>query len=119
MRVWSLLKTYTVMVYIFMFAPILVVLLLAFNSSQFGGFPIEGFSLRWFVKLYENDAITRAFRTSLMLGALTAIISTTLGILAALALVRYEFRGKDLITTFLITPVLVPETVLALSLIHI
>jgi spermidine/putrescine transport system permease protein len=116
MRVWSLLKTYTIMVYLFMFAPILVVLVLAFNSSQFGGFPIEGFSFRWFVKLYENEAITRALRTSLILGALTAVISTTLGILAALALVRYQFRGKDLITTFLISPVLVPETVLAVGL---
>ena len=105
MRVWTLLKTYTILVYVFMFAPILVVLMLAFNSSQFGGFPIEGFSFRWFVKLYENEAITRAFRTSLLLGSLTAVISTTLGILAALALVRYEFRGKNLITTFLIAPV--------------
>ncbi|AXI54294.1 spermidine/putrescine ABC transporter permease [Sulfitobacter sp. JL08] len=116
MRVWSLLKTYTIMVYLFMFAPILVVLVLAFNSSQFGGFPIEGFSFRWFAKLYENEAITRALRTSLILGALTAVISTTLGILAALALVRYQFRGKDFITTFLISPVLVPETVLAVGL---
>lgn len=116
MRVWQLLKIYTIMVYFFMFAPIFVVILLAFNSSQFGGFPIEGFSFRWFAKLYENEAITRAFRTSFLLGGLTAIISTTLGILAALALVRYQFRGKDLIATFLIAPVLVPETVLAVGL---
>lgn len=114
--IWPLLRTYTILVYVFMFAPILVVLLLAFNASQFGGFPIDGFSFRWFIKLYENEAIVRALRTSLLLGALTAIIATTLGILAALALVRYEFRGKDLITTFLITPVLVPETVLAVGL---
>jgi len=116
MRVWTLLKTYTILVYLFMFAPIVVVLVLAFNSSQFGGFPIEGFSFRWFVKLWENEAITRALRTSLLLGAFTSVISTTLGILAALALVRYQFRGKDLITTFLISPVLVPETVLAVGL---
>nr|WP_325253365.1 ABC transporter permease [Amylibacter sp.] len=116
MRVWSLLKAYTVLVYVFMFAPILVVLVLAFNSSQFGGFPIEGFSFRWFVKLYENEAIIRALRTSLLLGALTAVIATSLGILASLALVRYQFRGKDLITTVLIAPVLVPETVLAVGL---
>lgn len=116
MRVWTVLKVYTVLVYLFMFAPIAVVLVLAFNSSQFGGFPIEGFSFRWFEKLYENEAITRAFRTSLLLGSLTAVISTTLGIFAALALVRYEFRGKNLITTFLIAPVLVPETVLAVGL---
>ncbi len=116
MRVWSLLKIYTLLVYGFMFAPIAVVLLLAFNSSQFGGFPIEGFSLRWFHELAENDAIIRALRTSLLLGALTALIATTLGILAAMALVRYNFRGKNWITTFLISPVLVPETVLAVGL---
>jgi len=97
-----------------MFAPIVAVLL-AFNSSQFGGFPIEGFNLRWFYALYENEAIVRAFRTPMLLGALTAVISTTIGILASLALVWYKFRGKNLITTILISPVLVPETVLAVD----
>ncbi len=116
MRVWSLLKFYTFLVYLFMFAPIAVVLVLAFNSSQFGGFPIEGFSLRWFVKLAENEAIVRALRTSVTLGLLTALIATTLGILAAMALVRYDFPGKSWITSILISPVLVPETVLAVGL---
>lgn len=115
-RVWSLLKFYTLLVYCFMFAPIVVVLILAFNSSQFGGFPIEGFSLRWFYELAENEAIIRALRTSLLLGLATALIATTLGILASMALVRYQFRGKQWITTFLISPVLVPETVLAVGL---
>lgn len=116
MNSWSLLRAYTVFVYVFMFAPIAVVLLLAFNSSQFGGFPIEGFGLQWFGKLLENEAIVRAFKTSMLLGLLTSLIATTLGILASLALVRYRFRGKDWITTVLILPVLVPETVLAVGL---
>ncbi|MDH5529839.1 MAG: ABC transporter permease [Paracoccaceae bacterium] len=116
MSAWKLIRTYTILVYVFMFAPIAVVLLLAFNSSQFGGFPIEGFSLRWFYKLAENDAIVRAFKTSVTLGLMTALVSTTIGVLASLALVRYQFRGKDLVTTLLISPVLVPETVLAVGL---
>ncbi len=116
MRAWTLIRSYTVLVYIFMFAPVAVVLLLAFNSSQFGGFPIEGVSLRWFVKLFENDAIVRAFKTSFLLGIMTAALATTLGVLASLALVRYRFRGKEMITTVLIMPVLVPETVLAVGL---
>jgi spermidine/putrescine transport system permease protein len=116
MRAWSLIRLYTILVYVFMFAPIAVVMVLAFNSSQFGGFPIEGFSLRWFYRLAENEAIMRALKTSLGLGLLTAMISTTIGILASLALVRYQFRGKDFITTLLISPVLVPETVLAVGL---
>ena len=116
MRAWKLIRLYTFLVYVFMFAPIAVVLLLAFNSSQFGGFPIEGFSLRWFYRLAENEAIMRALKTSLSLGLLTALASTSIGVLASLALVRYRFRGKDLITTLLISPVLVPETVLAVGL---
>jgi len=113
---WSLIRLYAILVYVFMFAPVAVVLLLAFNDSQFGGFPIEGFTLRWFRELYENEAIMRAFETSLILGVMTALIATTLGILASLALVRYRFRGKNLITTVLISPILVPETVLAVGL---
>jgi len=116
LKVWNLIKGYTILVYIFMFAPVMVVMVLAFNSSQFGGFPIEGFSLRWFHALLENDAIVRAFKTSAILGLCTAFLATILGILASLALVRYRFHGKELITTVLISPVLVPETVLAVGL---
>lgn len=116
MHAWSWIRAYSIAVYIFMFAPIAVVLLLAFNSSQFGGFPIEGFSLRWFYRLYDNVAIVRAFKTSFVLGLLTACCATTLGVLASVALVRYKIRGKDWITTLLIMPVLVPETVLAVGM---
>jgi spermidine/putrescine transport system permease protein len=107
---------FTLLVYVFMFAPIAVVVILSFNDSMFGGFPISGFSLRWFYELYENDAVMRAFRTSLLLGTLTAMISTTLGILASLAIIRYRFRGKEWINTLLVAPVLVPETVLGVGL---
>ncbi|MEX0924145.1 MAG: ABC transporter permease [Rhodovibrionaceae bacterium] len=113
---WTGLKLFTVAVYIFMFAPVAVVMLLSFNSAQFGSFPMEGLSFRWFVALWENEAILRAFRVSMLLGVLTAVISTTLGVLAALALVRYDFPGKQWISTMLIAPILVPEVVLAVGL---
>lgn len=113
---WNLLRLYTILVYLFMFTPIAVVMLLSFNANQFGSFPMEGFSFRWFVELWENDAIVRAFRISLVLGALTALISSTLGVLASLALVRYDFPGKQTLTTVLIAPILVPEVVLAVAL---
>ncbi|CTQ65070.1 ABC transporter permease [Roseibium alexandrii] len=113
---WSLIRAYTLLVYLFMFLPVLVVVLLSFNASQFGSFPMTGFSFRWFVELAGNDAILRAFRTSIILGALTAVISTTLGVLASLALVRYNVPGRNLISTLLIAPILVPEVVLAVAL---
>lgn len=113
---WSLIRLWTILVYGFMFLPVAVVVLLSFNASQFGSFPMTGLSLRWFGELWANEAILRAFRVSFVLGALTALISTTLGVLAALALVRYQFRGKNLVSTVLIAPILVPEVVLAVAL---
>ncbi len=113
---WNLIRLYAVLVYLFMFLPVAVVVLLSFNASQFGAFPMAGFSTRWFVALWENDAVMRAFRTSLALGLLCAVISTTLGVLASLALVRYRIPGRNLITTVLIAPILVPEVVLAVAL---
>ena len=80
---WSLIRIYTFLVYLFLFAPIVVVMVLAFNPKQFGIFPMEGFSFRWFIKLAQNDAIIAAFKNSLVLGSLTAVLSTAIGILAA------------------------------------
>lgn len=113
---WALIRGWALLVYAFMFLPVAVVVLLSFNASQFGSFPMTGFSFRWFVELAHNDAILRAFRTSIILGGLTALVSTTLGVLASLALVRYKVPGSNLISTVLIAPILVPEVVLAVAL---
>ncbi len=113
---WFFVRSWTLIVYLFMFLPVAVVILLSFNDNQFGSFPITGFSFRWFIELGQNEAIQRAFKTSLILGSLTAIISTTLGVLASLALVRYKVPGRNFISTLLIAPVLVPEVVLAVAL---
>ena len=66
---WRAIQLVTVLVYIFMFAPILAVVILSFNASRFGGFPMTGFSLQWYGKLMENEAVVRAFTTSLWIGA--------------------------------------------------
>jgi spermidine/putrescine transport system permease protein len=86
---WTLIKIYTVLVYVFLFAPIVVVMVLAFNPKQFGIFPMEGVALRWFIKLAQNESIIGAFKNSLVLGSLTAVVSTCIGILAALAFIRF------------------------------
>ena len=116
MRASLFISGFTLLVYFFIFAPIAVLTLLSFNSAQFGSFPMEGLSFRWFVELYNNDAIVRAFKISMVLGLATAAIATTLGILACLAIVRYDFPGKETINTLLVAPVLIPETVLAVGL---
>ena len=113
---WRAVQAITVLVYVFMFAPIIAVVILSFNDSQFGGFPMTGLSFRWYYKLMENDAVLRAFQTSIWVAIITSLICTVLGVMGALALVRYEFPGKEWVNTILIAPALVPETVLGVGL---
>lgn len=113
---WSLIKIFTLLVYVWMFTPIVAVVILAFNPQQFGSFPMEGFSFKWFVKLSHNSTILDAFRNSMVLGSLTAIFSTAIGVPAAMAFIRYEFRGKEFLNTLLIAPIMIPEVVLGVSL---
>src|SRR3546814_12328612 len=85
---WNAIRLATIAVYLFLFVPIVAVILLSFNQRQFGGFPIEGFRLRWYTELFNNDTIRRAAHTSLKLGEQTEILSSILGVLASMALDR-------------------------------
>jgi spermidine/putrescine transport system permease protein len=115
-RGWQSIRFFTVLVYLFTFVPIVIVVLLSFNPARFGTFPMHGFSLHWFVELAHDEAIVNAFKTSVLLGLATSILSTTVGVMASLALVRYRFFGQEMIRTLLITPILVPEVVLGVAL---
>lgn len=113
---WWLTGFITVLVYVFMFAPIIATVILSFNSSMFGGFPMTGFSLRWYVKLMGNEQVLAAFRTSLWIALVTAVVTTAIGVVTAFALVRFDFRGKQALSTLVILPALVPETILGVGL---
>jgi spermidine/putrescine transport system permease protein len=113
---WGLIKVYTALVYIWMFTPIIAVIILSFNPHQFGSFPMEGFSFKWYVELAHNYTILNAFKNSLILGSLTAVLATAIGIPAAMAFVRYEFPGKNTLNTLLLAPIMIPEVVLGVAL---
>ncbi|RWM44288.1 MAG: ABC transporter permease [Mesorhizobium sp.] len=113
---WRLTGFVTLCVYVFMFAPIMATVILSFNASMFGGFPITGFSLQWYGKLMANEAVLAAFRTSLWIALVTAIAATAIGVVTAFAIVRFEFPGKQTLSTLVILPALVPETILGVGL---
>jgi spermidine/putrescine transport system permease protein len=113
---WRLTGFVTLCVYIFLFAPIIATVVLSFNSSMFGGFPMTGFSLQWYGKLLGNEQVLAAFRTSMWIALVTAVITTAVGVVTAYALIRFEFRGKQMLNTLVILPALVPETILGVGL---
>ena len=113
---WRLTGLMTVLVYVFMFAPIIATVVLSFNASMFGGFPMTGFSLQWYAKLLDNEQVLAAFRTSLWIALITAVVTTAVGVVTAFALTRFEFPGKKTLSTLVILPALVPETILGVGL---
>jgi len=93
-------------VYAFLLVPMLVVVVAAFNSGSFFTFPPQGLSLRWFANFFARREFMQALRLSSELALWTAALSTLAGTLAAIALVRGRFRGRDAVNAFLTSPLL-------------
>ena len=108
------LLTYAVLYLIFLYAPVILLPLFAFNDSAIIALPLSGFTFHWFGLLWDTKALHEALYNSLLIAVVTAIGSTTLGIFAARAAARYEFPGKR---AFLIIPLVLPEIIVGVALI--
>jgi spermidine/putrescine transport system permease protein len=105
------------MIYVaFLYAPILLLPLFSFNDSVFISFPLSGFTTRWYEEMAADQAMQRALANTLRVGAVAALGSTILGLLAAKALSRGRFAGRSLILAFANLPLLIPEIVLGIAL---
>jgi putative spermidine/putrescine transport system permease protein len=117
-RLGRALDVFSVGVYVFLLAPLVVVVLASFNSADFLSFPPRGFSLRWYRALWESDLWTESFQLSLGLTAVVTPLSLLIGTLAAYALVRYRFPGRGLVTTLVMAPLVMPQIVLGIALLN-
>jgi putative spermidine/putrescine transport system permease protein len=113
---WWLLCAFVALVYVYMLAPIAVVLIEAFNDSELLQFPPREYSLRWFYVLASHGDFLNSFRISIVLGLAAAAIATTLGTLAAYGLVRHRRGGQAGLETLLLAPLYVPRVLIGLSL---
>ena len=104
------------LVFIFLVVPIVAVVPLSFNSGTFLTYPLEGFSLRWYDDFFTSPRWLPALRNSVVVGIATTAIATPLGTLAALGLVRAEFRLKPLVIGLLISPLIVPVIITAIGI---
>ena len=112
-----LLPGYTHLVMLWLFAPILVMILFGFNDTH-GKLNIawSGFTLKWFANPFAVPALTSAVYTSLLTAAVGMVIATALGTMIALASHRYSFRGKKLLDAVLIMNIAASEVVIGASL---
>ena len=92
------------LIYLYLLAPILIVIPVSFSAAAFVVFPPRGFLLRWYVNFLQSRELTEAFGLSLRLAVAVTVTATIAGTLAALALVRYRLPGRELIRTCLWRP---------------
>ena len=105
----------TLAVLVFFYLPILVLVVNSFNASAFGS-SWEGFSLKWYEKLWHHQEIWRSLRNSLLIGVAATILSSVIGTAAAVALHCYESRLQRLHYGLIYTPLVVPEILTGMSL---
>ena len=95
-------------VLLFLYAPLLVIVVFSFNDSQFTGLPFNGFTLHWYAELLADRQIMGAIWNSVYVGLGVVVISVLFGLPAAIALDRYEFRGKTVFRRVVLLPIVLP-----------
>jgi len=100
----------------FLFIPILIIIVYAFNASNIQTFPIAGLSLRWFGSAFANQEIRTALALSLKAGVVATTIAMFLGSAAALAVHRYEFFGKNAVSFMVVLPIALPGIITGMAL---
>ena len=112
-----LLTVYALAVYVFLFAPIVVLILFSFNDSK-RNFVWRGFTLRWYPELFGNDALLAALGVTLQVAVIAVVATTILGTLLGLGLARLRTSAaaSGAADTLILLPMVTPEVVMGISL---
>lgn len=112
----GVLRSYVVLVFIFIFAPIIGSVVFSFNVDRFPSLPLGGFSLRWYEAIAADPQVWQAFKNSLAVGVVVSLVSTLLGFTAAYTDYRYLFFGKSVYMALALLPPTIPVVILGLAM---
>src|SRR2546430_2071631 len=110
------LRAFFFLVVLFLYAPIVILLIFSFNDSAVPTFPLSGFTLHWYHEFLTNPDLKGALETSAIIAALSSMGAVVLGVLASIALSRRRFRGKAAVSALLLSPLVIPYLVFGISL---
>jgi putative spermidine/putrescine transport system permease protein len=105
------LKAYVLLILLFLALPIVIVVPLAFSNDVSLTFPPHGFSLHWFANILARREFASAFVNSAMIACIATAISMVIGILSAIAFVRFRFPGRETLLLLFMTPLIFPAIV--------
>lgn len=109
------LRLFCGLVFVFLIAPVLVIVPLSFNAEPYFTYPMPGVSMRWYEELLGSPAWRLSLRNSLVVAVATTALATSLGTLAALGLSRREFPYRTLVMGILVSPMVVPMVITAVG----
>jgi putative spermidine/putrescine transport system permease protein len=110
------LRAFTVLVIVFLWTPIVVIVLYAFNSSNVQSWPIEGLSTKWFSPAIHDPSMQAALELSLKAAAIATSVAVVLGLTAGLALDRLHFFGKEMVSFIFVLPIALPGIITGMAL---
>jgi putative spermidine/putrescine transport system permease protein len=111
-----LLRVGTALTLVFVYTPIVVIALYAFNESRIQAWPIKGFTLEWFDRALHNPGVRDALMLSVKAALGATLLALVLGTLASLAVARYRFFGRETISFLVILPIALPGIVTGMAL---
>ena len=111
-----LLYIFCALILLFIALPIFVVIPISFSSASYLRFPPESLSLKWYIELCNDPTYLAAIVYSFQVALLTVLLSLLIGVPASYALVRSEFKGKNLITSFFISPMIISHIIISISI---
>lgn len=114
MRGWF--RTYAYAFLVFLYAPILLLPIFAFNDGAIVAFPLQGFTTKWFAELGSATTLHTALKNSLIIAVSASVLSTCLGVFAARATTRYTFPYQGPLVGMIMLPLVLPEIILAIAL---
>src|SRR4249920_2281030 len=112
----TLLGGYAVLIYVFLFAPIVLLVLFSFNANRYGTFPITGWTLTWYRQAFSDYQVHDAVSTTLKVALQVTVLSTIVGTAAAFPLVRSRLRFREGIRIIFILPIMIPGLLIGVSL---
>jgi spermidine/putrescine transport system permease protein len=107
---------YATLIYVFLFAPIVLLVLFSFNANRYGTFPITAWTLTWYRQVFSDFAIHDALVTTLRIALEVTVLSTIVGTCAAFPLVRSKLPFRDGIRIAFILPIMIPGLLIGVSL---
>lgn len=107
--------TYMTLVYLFLYAPLVVLVIFSFNNVHMS-FEWHGFTWQWYQALVDDDQLHTALYHSLLIGGLSASVATIIGTLGAFALYHYRFHGKQFLYALVFALIIAPDLVMGISL---